>query len=148
MKYILYMLAFLIFVPFTIYAQGRNNSTISESEAEKYKHFLREQRTYDKPGSKNIEVYRDDRNTEVRKLSESIQFYEREARMAKEHARDERVKEKEDLQMSKEKKIYELVNKGNDAKSENEAEKYYKKARELKASSPRKSKKHIGINIR
>lgn len=146
MKLFFCVLAFLIFFPFSGFAQDRQG-TISQSDADKYKSFLKEQRGGEKSDSNNYQDYRDDRNTKVRKLSESIRYQEKEARIAKEQAKDERLKEKEDTKLSREKKISELVDKGVSAKTDKEADRYYKGARELKDPTV-KTKSNVGVRIK
>ncbi|MCX5809622.1 MAG: hypothetical protein NTX36_09680 [Proteobacteria bacterium] len=146
MNYFLYVLAFLILLPFHVFAQDRQG-TISGSDAAKYRSFLKEQRGSEKSGVGNIQDYRDDRNTKVRKLSESIQYEEKEAKIAKEQARDERAKEREDLKISRDKKINELVDKGASAKTDKEADRYYKGARQLKEPS-KKSKSDADVRYK
>ncbi len=137
---------FIMILPLNAFCQYKQE-TMSQSDAEKYRNFLNVQRGGEQTGTVNYQDYSDDRNTKVRKLSESVQHHENEAKIAKEQARDERNKEKEDLKLSKEKKIQELVDKGSKAKSDKDSEKYYKGARELK-DSPYKSKKSIGVSVR
>lgn len=146
MNYFLYVLAFLILLPFHVFAQDRQG-TISGSDAAKYRSFLKEQRGSEKSGVGNIQDYGDDRNTKVRKLSESIQYEEKEAKIAKEQARDERAKEREDLKISRDKKINELVDKGASAKTDKEADRYYKGARQLKEPS-KKSKSDADVRYK
>lgn len=146
MNYFLYVLAFLILLPFHVFAQDRQG-TISGSDAAKYRSFLKEQRGSEKSGVGNIQDYGDDRNTKVRKLSESIQYEEKEAKIAKEQARDERAKEREDLKISRDRKINELVDKGAGAKTDKEADRYYKGARQLKEPS-KKSKSDADVRYK
>lgn len=146
MNYFLYVLAFLILLPFYASAQDRPG-TISGSDAAKYRSFLKEQRGSEKNDTGNIQDYGDDRNTKVRKLSESIQYQEKEARVAKEQARDERAREMEDLKISRDRKINELVDKGASAKTDKEADRYYKGARELKEPS-KKSKSNVDVRYK
>jgi hypothetical protein len=146
MNYFFYAMAFLIFLPFYASAQDRQG-TVSGSDAAKYRSFLNEQRGSEKSGAGNSQGYEDDRNTKVRKLSESIQYQEKEARIAKEQARDERAREKEDLKISREKKINELVDKGVSAKTDKEADRYYKGARQLKEPS-KKSKSDVDVRYK
>ena len=144
--FLLIIFSLLITLPLSALCQDRQG-TISQNDTEKYRNFLNQQRSGEKSGPANYQEYTDDRNTKVRKLSESVQYHENEARTAKEQARDERLKEKEDLKLSKEKKIQELVDKGSKAKSDKESDKYYKGARELK-DSPYKPKKSVGVSVR
>ncbi|MCX5815627.1 MAG: hypothetical protein NTX75_05205 [Proteobacteria bacterium] len=146
MNYFLYALAFLILLPFYAFTQDRQG-TISGSDAAKYRSFLNEQRGSEKSDTGNIQGYGDDRNTKVRKLSESIQYQEKEARIAKQQARDERAIEREDLKISRERKINELVDKGVSAETDKEADRYYKGARQLKEPST-KSKSNVGVSYR
>jgi len=146
MKILISFLALLIFFPLSVYSQT-SQGTISQSDVEKYRNFLNEQRIGDKSGNLNYQNYSDDRNTKVRKLSESIHYHDNEARFAKEQSKYERMAEKEDLILSKEKKMQELVDKGLSAKSDKEADRYYKGAKELRDSKT-KSKKSISIGVR
>lgn len=146
MNYFLYTLAFLIVFPFYAFAQDRQG-TISGSDAAKYRSFLNEQRGNEKSNTGNVQDYGDDRNTKVRKLSESTQYEEKEARIAKEQARDERAREREDLKISRDKKINELVDKGANTETDKEADRYYKGARQLKDSST-KSKSSVGVRTK
>jgi hypothetical protein len=146
MKILISFLAFLIFFPLSVYSQT-SQGTISQSDAEKYRNFLNEQRVGEKSGNLNYKYYPDDRNTKVRKLSESIHYHDNEARIAKEQSKYERMTEKEDLKLSKEKKMQELVDKGVSAKSDKEADRYYKGAKELKDSKS-KTKKNISVGVR
>jgi hypothetical protein len=142
MYYFLCALVCLILSPFYVFAQGSQGTTISGSDAAKYRSFLNEQRGSEKSDTGNFQEYRDDRNTKVRKLSESIQYEEKEARIAKERTRDERAREREDLKIAREKKVIELVDKGASAKTDKEADRYYKGAKQLKESST-KSKSYV-----
>jgi len=146
MRYSLYALAFIILLPFHVFAQG-SQGTMSESDAAKYNNFLKDQRGSEKSDINNVLDYRDDRNTKVRKLSESVQYQEKEARIAKEQARDERARQREDLKISREQKINELVDKGASAKTDKEADRYYKGAKQLKEPST-KSKYGTGISYK
>ena len=146
MIYFCYVLACLIVFPFHVFAQG-SQGAMSASDSAKYRSFINDQRGNEKSDISNIQDYGDDRNTKVRKLSESIQYQEKEARIAREQAREERAREKEDLKISREKKINELVDKGVDAKTDKEADRYYKGARQLKEPST-KSKYNAGASYR
>lgn len=146
MKSFFCVLVFLIFMPFSILAQDRQGA-ISQSDADKYRSFLNEQRVGEKNDAGNYQDYRDDRNTKVRKLSESVKYQEKEARIAKEQARDERAIEREDLKISRDKKINELVDKGTSAKTDKEADRYYKGARELKDPTV-KTKSNVGVRFK
>ena len=146
MKPFFCVLVFLMFFPFSGFAQDRQGA-ISQSDADKYRSFLNEQRSGEKSDAGNYQYYRDDRNTKVRKLSESVKYQEKEARIAKEQARDERAIEREDLKISRDKKINELVDKGASAKTDKEADRYYKGARELKDPTI-KTKSNVGVRIK
>jgi len=146
MKYITFLLPFFIVLPFHTFAQDTSGG-LSGSDIVRYKMLLKEKRSIEAGDSGNVQPYSDDRNTKVRKLSESINFQEKEARIAKEQATYERLKEKEDLKIAKDKKHYELVDKGASAKTDEESSRYYKGARELKDTTPRQ-KKSIGVSYR
>jgi hypothetical protein len=145
MHYFLCSLVCLILSPFYVFAQG-SQGAISGSDAAKYRSFLNDQRGSEKSDTGNFQDYRDDRNTKVRKLSESIQYEEKEAKIAKERSRDERAREREDLKITREKKIIELVDKGASAKTDKEADRYYKGAKQLKESST-KSKSNVNAGV-
>lgn len=144
MNYFLYALICLMLSPVYTYAQDERGA-ISETDAAKYRSILSEQRSSEKGNAGNLQDYGDDRNTKVRKLSESIQYQEKEGKIAKEQAGYERAIEKEDLKSSRAKKIDELVDKGVNAKTDKEADRYYKGARQLKETST-KSKPNTGVN--
>jgi len=146
MSYFLYALFCLILLPFYASAQYRQGD-ISGSDEAKYRSFLNKQRSSEKSNTDSIQDYGDDRNTRVRKLSESIQYKEKEARIAKEQARDERAREKEDLKISRDRKINELVDKGVSSGTDKEADRYYKGARQLKEPSI-KSKSNIDLRYK
>lgn len=146
MIYIVYVLAFFILLSGNVFSQDIRDGSLSGSDVVKYKLFLKEQRSND-IGNVETQSYSDDRNTKVRKLQESINYQEKESRIAREQARDERMKEREDIKIAREKRINELVDKGVSAKTNEEANRYYKGARELKEPTA-KTKKSIGVSIR
>lgn len=137
MKYLLFVLAVCLVFVFTYSSVNAQKGDFSD---EKYRNFLKEKREGDTKETANIQDYRDDRNTKVRKISESIKYEEMRAREAAEQAKYERGKQWDDLKYAREKKIDELVDKGASAQTEKEAARYYKGARELKTPTKTKQK--------
>ncbi|MBA4416381.1 MAG: hypothetical protein C0392_00495 [Syntrophus sp. (in: bacteria)] len=131
MGYLVFILLFLIIFPMNGLCQIKVNiikpqveqGALSDTEADKYRSFLREMRTSD---AKRVFVdYNEDRDTKYRKLRESIAFEEREGRIAGARAWEGRYKDTHDARMS-------YIEKGYSTSTNSESNRAFKAASQLR----------------
>jgi hypothetical protein len=131
MRYFILISFILIFLPFDAICQNKENfvqyqagvRVLSDIDADKYKSFLSEMRKSDI--KREFADYKEDRDTRLRKLRESIAFEEREANIANQRAWEGRYKETYDARMS-------YINKGYSSESDRESIRAFKAADQLR----------------